>query len=98
MSFFRSVWIPSALAPLAALALLLALLALGACDSRGEKVASERQTPGVTDKVVSLGSSLALSGHASYLGTQTLRGALSYLKHINDQGEVWGRKIELTAY
>jgi len=81
------------------LALLLPILtALGGCDSQGEKAAPERGTPGVTDQAISLGSSLALSGHASYLGTQTLRGALSYLKHINDQGGVWGRRIELTAY
>ena len=99
----RSVWISSAGTASASKLLLLALflfvsLALGGCDSKGEKTAPERQTPGVTDKVVSLGSSLALSGHASYLGTQTLRGALSYLKHINEQGGVWGRRIELTAY
>jgi len=95
----RCVRISSNLAASTGLALILCLLlALSGCDSKGEKVASERQTPGVTDKVIALGSSLALSGHASYLGTQTLRGALSYIKHINDQGGVWGRRIELTAY
>ncbi|MBU1230538.1 MAG: ABC transporter substrate-binding protein [Proteobacteria bacterium] len=76
----------------------LTLLLVSGCGAQGEKAAPEHGTPGVTENKVSLGSSLALSGHASYLGTQTLRGALSYLKHINDQGGVWGRQIELTAY
>ncbi|MDD9305069.1 MAG: hypothetical protein HUK40_23115 [Desulfobacter sp.] len=30
-----------------------------------------------------MGSSLALGGHAGYLGTQMLQGALSYIRLIN---------------
>ena len=77
--------------------LVLALAPLG-CGGQGEKAAVDRATPGVTDKTVTLGSSLALSGHASYLGTQTQRGALCYLRHINEQGGVWGRSVELISY
>lgn len=73
-------------------------LALAACDGQSGKPEPQLGAPGVTETSIRLGSSLALSGHASYLGTQTLRGALCYLNHINEQGGVWGRKIELTAY
>lgn len=82
--------------PLGALAVL-ALLLLG-CREQGEKAAVEPGVPGVTETTVTLGSSLALSGHASYLGVQTLRGALCYLKHVNEEGGVHGRTIELTSY
>jgi branched-chain amino acid transport system substrate-binding protein len=53
---------------------------------------------GVTDDEILIGSSLALEGHAGYLGTQTLRGALSYIHFINEQGGVHGRKIKVIAY
>lgn len=80
------------------LAAALLVLALAACDGQSGQPEPQLGAPGVTDTTIRLGSSLALSGHASYLGTQTLRGALCYLNHINEQGGVWGRKIELTAY
>lgn len=86
-------WLAFVLCPLLA-----AVLALSGCGGEREKAAVDRATPGVTDTAVRLGSSLALSGHASYLGTQTLRGALCYLRHVNDAGGVWGRRIELVSY
>lgn len=74
---------------------LLALLtaACGPNDRSGEV----RVVPGVTDEEVVLGSSLALTGHAAYLGTQILRGAEAYLRYINDQGGVHGRMITVKA-
>ena len=80
------------------LVLLLASLSLCGCQNKGEKVAVERGAPGVTDTTVTLGSSLALSGHAGYLGTQTLRGALCYLRYVNEQGGVYGRQLKLVSY
>jgi ABC-type branched-subunit amino acid transport system substrate-binding protein len=50
---------------------------------------------GVTETEVIFGSSLALQGHAGYLGQETLRGAMSYLNHVNAQGGVHGRSIRL---
>lgn len=50
---------------------------------------------GVTDTEVTFGSSLALQGHAGYLGQETLRGAMSYLQHVNEQGGVHGRTIRV---
>ncbi|MCK4389344.1 MAG: ABC transporter substrate-binding protein [Desulfobacterales bacterium] len=63
-----------------------------------EKIKRARAVPGVNDTEILLGSSLALSGHASFLGKQTLHGALSYLNHINEQGGMHGRKIRVIAY
>jgi len=56
------------------------------------------ENPGVTDIEIRIGSSLALGGHAGYLGTQTLHGAMSYINHINDQGGIHGRTIKLVVY
>ncbi len=52
-------------------------------------------TTGIMADEVLIGSSLALGGHAGYLGTQTLQGAMSYIRHINDRGGIHGRKINL---
>ncbi|MCJ7594052.1 MAG: ABC transporter substrate-binding protein [Desulfobacterales bacterium] len=59
---------------------------------------SSEHVPGVTDNEIIIGSSLALNGHAGYLGTQTLHGALSYINYVNDQGGIYGRKIKLITY
>ena len=50
---------------------------------------------GVTQYEVRIGASLPLSGHAAYLGQETLRGAVAYLDHVNARGGVHGRKIQL---
>ena len=63
-----------------------------------DKIKRARAVPGVTDGEILLGSSLALGGHASFLGTQTLHGALSFLNHINEQGGIHGRKIRVISY
>ncbi|BBD07344.1 ABC transporter substrate-binding protein [Desulfovibrio ferrophilus] len=70
-----------------------------ACDRTGIEADGPAQTPpGVTDSEILIGSSLALSGHASYLGKQTMLGAMSYLKYINEQGGVHGRAIRVIPY
>jgi ABC-type branched-subunit amino acid transport system substrate-binding protein len=76
----------------------MALVLLSGCDRKHEKTAVDHAVPGVTDVSVRLGSSLALTGHASYLGEQTLRGAMCYIRQVNEQGGVWGRRIELVSY
>ena len=62
------------------------------------KIKEERSVPGITSSKIIFGSSLALGGHAGYLGTQTLHGALSYLNHINELGGIHGRRIKVIAY
>lgn len=76
-----------------------ALVVLAACEPTvGGEDAAPKVTPGVTDEEILIGSSLALSGHASYLGKQTMLGAMSYIKHVNALGGVHGRKIRLIPY
>jgi branched-chain amino acid transport system substrate-binding protein len=78
--------------------LLLALCILStACDQKHAHVAASTNSNGVTDAEVIIGSSLALSGHAGYLGTQTLRGALAYINRINESGGIHGRMIRIIA-
>jgi ABC-type branched-subunit amino acid transport system substrate-binding protein len=54
--------------------------------------------PGVTDKQITLGSSLALDGPAGFLGTQIIHGLDTYMKSVNAQGGVNGRKIAVVGY
>lgn len=76
----------------------LLLLVIGACSSPPQILAvSENEKNGVKADEILIGSSLALGGHAGYLGTQMLQGAMSYIRHINLQGGIHGRKIKLMA-
>jgi len=52
----------------------------------------------VTPTEILFGSSCALTGHASYLGTQTIDGALAYIKHVNERGGVNGRRLKVIVY
>jgi ABC-type branched-subunit amino acid transport system substrate-binding protein len=79
------------------LGLLLFCLGTGCSGAANQEVAAV-EIPGVSANEVRLGSSLALSGHASFLGTQTLHGALCYLRSINEAGGVHGRRIKVIAY
>ncbi|MGE5311766.1 MAG: ABC transporter substrate-binding protein [Nitrospirota bacterium] len=63
-----------------------------------ERLKKERSVPGVTATEVVLGSSCALTGHASFLGSQTIDGALAYIKHVNERGGVNGRRLKLIVY
>ena len=74
------------------------LLLIVSCNRTSDSQLLPAHVPGVTDSEIRLGSSLALGGHAGYLGTQTLHGALSYLNDVNEQGGVHGRKIKVIAY
>jgi len=56
------------------------------------------QTPGITDNSILLGSCSALDGPAHFLGRQTVLGASAYLHMVNDEGGVFGRKIQLQAF
>jgi branched-chain amino acid transport system substrate-binding protein len=56
------------------------------------------QTPGVTDNSILIGSCSALDGPARFLGNQTVLGATTYLHSINDQGGIFGRKVQLLAF
>ncbi len=74
------------------------LFIVSGCGQDDAPYSENRQSPGVTHDTITLGSSLALKGHARFLGTQNLRGALSYLNKVNEEGGVFGRKIRIIAY
>lgn len=56
------------------------------------------QAPGVSDNSILVGSCSALDGPARFLGNQTVLGATTYLHSINDDGGVFGRKVQLLAF
>ncbi|HET7890082.1 MAG TPA: ABC transporter substrate-binding protein [Candidatus Sulfotelmatobacter sp.] len=56
------------------------------------------ETPGVTENSVLIGSCSALDGPARFLGNQTVLGATTYLHSINDEGGIFGRKVQLLAF
>jgi branched-chain amino acid transport system substrate-binding protein len=61
-------------------------------------VSSPAQTPGVTDDTILIGSCSALDGPTRFLGSQTVLGATTYLHSVNDEGGIYGRKVQLLAF
>ncbi|THB81487.1 MAG: hypothetical protein D3926_01925 [Desulfobacteraceae bacterium] len=76
---------------------ILCIILLCACTSSPQRDALTENTNGIREDEILIGSSLALGGHAGYLGTQMLQGAMSYIRHTNDKGGIHGRKIRLVA-
>lgn len=72
--------------------LVVILLAMETQPSFGQNV------PGVTDKLVVIGSCSALEGPSHALGTEQIKGAQAYFDLINDEGGVAGRKLKLLAF
>ena len=56
------------------------------------------QAQGVSQDSILIGSCSALDGPARFLGNQTVLGATTYLHFINDQGGIFGRKVQLLAF
>ncbi len=72
-------------------------LTVAGCSGGDELHPPLDSATGVSNTEIRIGSSLALGGHAGYLGTQVLQGAMSHLNFINAQGGIHGRKIRLIA-
>ena len=53
---------------------------------------------GVTDSEIILGTSAAFSGPSRGLGIELYRGSGAYFAHVNRQGGVAGRSVQVTAY
>jgi branched-chain amino acid transport system substrate-binding protein len=53
---------------------------------------------GVSDKQITLGSSIALDGPAGFLGTQIIHGMDAHVKSVNEAGGIHGRKIAVIGY
>lgn len=54
--------------------------------------------PGVTATEIIIGSSSALSGQVGYLGSDYIKGAMTRINQINEEGGIYGRKIRVIAY
>ncbi len=80
--------------------LILLLICFTAVFFTGCEQAKEtsKKVPGVNDQEIIIGSSSALGGHASFLGTQTIHGSLAYIEETNKSGGIHGRKIRLISY
>lgn len=79
--------------------LLLLAAALGSgCQPAADTTVVPTASPGVSDDEIRIGASLALEGHAGYLGTQMLHGAMAYIRQVNAAGGVHGRRIKVIAY
>ncbi|MFO7749007.1 MAG: ABC transporter substrate-binding protein [Desulfobacteraceae bacterium] len=76
---------------------LLVLVCGVSCDTAPENRQSTGNRAGVSDGQILIGSSLALGGHAGYLGTRMLEGARAYIRHVNDSGGIHQRKIKVIA-
>src|SRR6476660_4627478 len=73
---------------------MMVLLAL--CTSGLSLPASAQNAPGVTDSEIKMGQTMPYTGPVT--GFSTLgKGEVAYIKMINDQGEVNGRKINLIS-
>jgi len=74
------------------------LLLLVLRTERSEIMEENSLRNGIYENEIVIGSSSALTGHAGYLGTQTIHGALAYINYINENGGVHGRNITLISY
>ncbi len=64
----------------------------------GNRLSVGQSAPGVTDKMIVIGSCSALEGPSHALGTQQIKGAQAYFELINDEGGIAGRKLKLVAF
>jgi len=77
---------------------LLIFYLLFSCSPKEDSKLPKGNSNGITDNEIVIGASLALEGHAGYLGTQTIHGAMSYINYINEKGGIHGRKIRVVTY
>lgn len=68
-----------------------------ACTNPQQSDIAPENRNGIRADEILIGSSLALGGHAGYLGTQMFQGAMSYIRHINEKGGIHERKIRVIA-
>jgi ABC-type branched-subunit amino acid transport system substrate-binding protein len=69
-------------------------LPLAACSPDAEI----RQSPGISDDAILIGSSSALTGHASFLGSQYTLGSKVWFNEVNAAGGIHGRRIDFLTY
>jgi branched-chain amino acid transport system substrate-binding protein len=65
------------------------LLVLTSCSQENGSV------PGITEDTIKVGMIVDLTGPIAFIGQEVSAGARLYLQHVNEQGGVHGRRIEL---
>ncbi len=90
----RSGWMAALLAPWARLA------DAARPDGKAPAIAPsvQNRTAGFSDDTIVLGTSAAFSGPSGGLGIELYRGAMAYFSHVNANGGIGGRRIELRLY
>ncbi|MBL8716934.1 MAG: ABC transporter substrate-binding protein [Myxococcales bacterium] len=79
-------------------ALALGLVASAALScARAPRTVQHDRAIGVHAGEIVIGSSAALSGQASFLGTQTIHGSLAKIQEVNAKGGIHGRKVRLVS-
>ena len=73
----------------------LTLIAFSAALLAGCGGGPKKAVPGVTDTTIKIGAFGPLSGPVAAVGVPVRKGFEAYVKYINDQGGVNGRKIEV---
>jgi len=63
-----------------------------------ESQSAEAGEQDVSGSGILVGTSVPLTGHASYLGLGIVTGMNAYFKHVNGQGGIHGRPIKCLAY
>ncbi len=58
---------------------------------------SQEGTPGVTEDTIYIGSTQALSGPVASIGKPMAEGMRAFFDHVNKEGGIHGRKIDLTV-
>src|SRR5207244_4114033 len=64
----------------------------------GSAPAPAAPAPALPTRRAATGSCAALTGPASFLGTQTVQGAQTYVQSVNEHGGVHGRKIKVVSH
>ncbi len=71
------------------------VISCGSSDEGGGATTTPGDTTGITDTSIKLGSLLPLTGVAALYGGGFGAGMKAYFDYINDQGGIYGRKINL---
>lgn len=85
---------------LAALLCLVLMISMIGCSKEGDPGTNdvvEETAQGVTDTTIRIGSMGALSGALAFISVPFVHGMEAYLKKVNDEGGIHGRKIELVV-
>lgn len=64
----------------------------------GVPAAQADEASGITASEIIIGSSSALTGQTSFLGTQLTQGSQAFFKHVNEKGGIHGRKLRFIRY